>query len=242
MNKFPQTILSDPDCPFCISFPLGLQCMITGMEGIYIISNFVADMILIYRFCIVWGMNRRILVGTGIISVVNNVAAMVAWILDIVAATNSHMPFSGPFNLYEKNIFRLINFVFNLIVTGLIAGRIWYLRHRAAKILNAKIMLKYKSAIIILLESGLIYSVVIAIGTFPFSSFSSYDLYPALLSQTAGIAPTMIIVRSGLGITTDSVDSTLASMQIKSKQDPHANTAQLFQDPDFQRDSETDVV
>ena len=50
----------------------------------------------------------------------NIVAAMIAWILDIVAATNSHIPFSGPFNLYEKNIFRLINFVFNLIVTGLI--------------------------------------------------------------------------------------------------------------------------
>ncbi|KAJ7656219.1 hypothetical protein B0H17DRAFT_867608, partial [Mycena rosella] len=80
-------------------------------------------------------------------------------------------------------------------------GRIWWISRRIARLLGGNARKKYLDVSAILLESGLIYPAVliICIGVFlsPMTSTTS------VLICIAAIAPTLIIVRVGLGVSTD---------------------------------------
>ncbi|KAK7038783.1 hypothetical protein VNI00_010669 [Paramarasmius palmivorus] len=109
----------------------------------------------------------------------------------------------------------------NFVLTALTAGRIWWISHKARHILSQADNQQYRAIIAIILESGLIYPVLQilyiitlrildpgGIGNMP------VDLFPVVY-QTAGIAPTLIIVRAATGKAIESVNQEVSTLRFE---------------------------
>jgi len=98
----------------------------------------------------------------------------------------------------------------------LIAVRIWWLA-KQARVLGKRHVVKYRQAAAIIIESGAIYSACIMTLLILYcqNTNAQYIVYDSL-SQVMGIVPTMIIVRVGLGISTQDV-GTFAATTIASE-------------------------
>ncbi|KAF8154713.1 hypothetical protein B0H34DRAFT_717555 [Crassisporium funariophilum] len=163
---------------------------------IYITSNIIADSLVIYRCHAVWNNSKRVIVLPCLL---------------LLCGSASGYTFIGLSS--EEYRFRqlLVAFLFttvtlNMLVTVLMAGRIWWIARKARSILGPGLSSKYNTMIAIIVESGVIYSIYVVLDVvFP-------DLIlDAGLAQVVGIVPTLIIVQIGLGRDAHDVDTT-ASM------------------------------
>ncbi|THU76228.1 hypothetical protein K435DRAFT_902517 [Dendrothele bispora CBS 962.96] len=170
----------------------------TRLQANQILYSCVADLILIFRCYVVWDYKRTVLITVTVISIGNNVTAFVAWgftIRDDYVIHNDESVIAAWFPW----IFLIMNILVNLTLSLMIAGKIWQQRV-ATKILGAKLQRIYRSALLITLESGILYSVtILACGLLALFVLTPLYCYCILL-QMAAIAPTMITVRAGLGV------------------------------------------
>ncbi|EEB89087.1 hypothetical protein MPER_12862 [Moniliophthora perniciosa FA553] len=124
-------------------------------------------------------------------------------------------------------VFMGVNVLTNLVLTGLLAGRIWYIRHTNSKLLGRVYTKRYSALIAIILESGALYplfliaNIVLTFGDFPVKQrlriFHAAAIISNLLGLVAAIAPTLIVVRAGLGISieqTTVVSSSRSTMPV----------------------------
>ncbi|KAF9065737.1 hypothetical protein BDP27DRAFT_1331505 [Rhodocollybia butyracea] len=98
--------------------------------------------------------------------------------------------------------FALVTLVTNVLLTALIAGRIFWLMKMTNKYLDTNSRMnhqKIKQIPIIIIESGCLYPVTIIVATCFIVSISPLKLVP-IAAQTMGIAPTLIMVRVDLGL------------------------------------------
>ncbi|THU98644.1 hypothetical protein K435DRAFT_838055 [Dendrothele bispora CBS 962.96] len=190
---------------------------------IYIVSNCITDIVLMFRCYLVWASNKKLLVLLVIGSIGNNAFALFASIFfliksgpeDVIYKSASMSSMSKDVFDYPRIWFLYINSSVNLVISGLIAGRIWYINHKAQRILPSTISKRYKSVIFIVLESGSFYSISILLCALTTELISEPSLTPinnyAILNQVAGIASTMIIVKAGLeGVNTESAEETVS--------------------------------
>ncbi|KAK7037697.1 hypothetical protein VNI00_010923 [Paramarasmius palmivorus] len=114
----------------------------------------------------------------------------------------------------------------NLLLTLIIAGRIYFIKRKASSYVGKTVDKMYRTVIAIVIESGIMYplalivyaaSVLVVFSTSNRTSdrvdkaqqdsqFLMLIMQP-VLNQVIGIAPTLIIVRMGLGISVESADS-----------------------------------
>ncbi|KAI3619857.1 hypothetical protein WG66_002763 [Moniliophthora roreri] len=91
--------------------------------------------------------------------------------------------------------------VLNVMVTTLIAGRIWWVGRQVAGILGAEHNRTYSKPLAIVVESGAISSVTILVTTILYAEkLNVAHLLFDTFAQVAGMVPTLIIVRVGLGV------------------------------------------
>jgi len=107
----------------------------------------------------------------------------------------------------------LIAFLFttvalNMLVTVLMAGRIWWIARKARAILGPGLSSKYTTMIAIIVESGVIYSIY-----FILDVVLQDLILDAGLAQIVGIVPTLIIVQIGLGRVAHDVDTTTSMVR-----------------------------
>jgi len=81
----------------------------------------------------------------------------------------------------------------NMLVTSMIAGRIWWIARKTQAILGPKLTKKYRTAIAIFIESGLVYSVYVILDV-----VFHCLLLDAGLVQIVGLVPTLMIVQIGM--------------------------------------------
>ncbi|THU80441.1 hypothetical protein K435DRAFT_809878 [Dendrothele bispora CBS 962.96] len=177
----------------------------------------VADLILILRCYIVWEYQKRVLIITAIISITNNAEAFVAWGLSIrsnstgiLDSANTIQPVVQEYPVVPVYplIFLFINLSVNLVLSLMIAWRVWKTQRVAKKILGTELRRTYS------LESGILYFVAILVCEvlqWTSRSPSIGSLLWCILLQVAAIAPTMITVRAGLGVNRDNVHATVLS-------------------------------
>ncbi|KIK57254.1 hypothetical protein GYMLUDRAFT_75753 [Collybiopsis luxurians FD-317 M1] len=177
----------------------------------YSLANIVADIILISRLYIVWGCRKRVVVVPVIIVILNNILA----ILDATIRLKVVLVVDGPENetmstsdiFWTENAtvmtlsFMIVNLVVNTLVTGLIAGRIWWISRK----INASYgrngsQRKYRRVIAIILESGVLYPVSILIALLIGQLVVPSPNLFAILAEIVAIAPTLIIVRVAMGV------------------------------------------
>ncbi|KAJ7034032.1 hypothetical protein C8F04DRAFT_600684 [Mycena alexandri] len=157
---------------------LDLATIQTAGAIVYVTNNLIADGLLIYRCYVIW--------NTPWITVVPLMLLVTTMILG--------------YSIQLRSFF-ILSLSMNLFVPTLVAGRLWWIIRRIRGPGGVATRRKSRNAMIIILESGLIYSLLVSIhmGFFHFDDPRDEIIYAAL-SQVVGIVPTLIIVRVGLGV------------------------------------------
>jgi len=151
---------------------------------VYVTNNLIADALLIYRCYVIWN------------TVWITVAPLILLIATMILGYSIQLP-----------LFFILSLTINLFVPTLVAARLWWVIRRLRGPLGQVTRRKGRNAMIIILESGLIYSAFVSLhmGFFHFQNPNDEIVYAAL-GQVVGIVPTLIIVRVGLGVSQNGSD------------------------------------
>ncbi|KAJ8088170.1 hypothetical protein PM082_013721 [Marasmius tenuissimus] len=166
---------------------------------ILILANAVADSILIHRCYVTWGSRRHVAVPLAILSCAITVVTTIGTAMFIgfgntSIKTNQALASEGDAIVATSLV---IGVSFNLALTLLTAGRIWWIartlkpsKTRAVRTINK-----------IILESGMIYPLIMILHLSMVNSrnLALFNTFP-LVILSAGIAPTLIIVLTCLTI------------------------------------------
>ncbi|THU78869.1 hypothetical protein K435DRAFT_876162 [Dendrothele bispora CBS 962.96] len=133
---------------------------------------------------------------------------------------NSLPTLGGNYLTFENDaiiLYLAVTLFTNLVITFMIAGRIWWIGHQISKFLPSRKFNLARQTMAICLESGIMYPLVIFAALVLTSQPVKRDTWPTelvmfgILIQAMGIAPTFIIVRVALGISIESVQDTIAN-------------------------------
>ncbi|KAI3621025.1 hypothetical protein WG66_013373 [Moniliophthora roreri] len=182
-------------------------------EALYVTNSMVADFLVIYRLYVVWGYNRKITVGPILLLLGSSISGYIT-VWEISRAANGSI-FEKQVSVWATALFSL-SMATNIIVTSLIAGRIWYIGLRTSKNLGRQHGVKYSRAFVVIVESGALYSASLFILLILYSTnnHAQLILYNCT-SQIVGIAPTLIIVRVGLGLSSQDNLATIATSRLR---------------------------
>ncbi|KAJ7615937.1 hypothetical protein FB45DRAFT_1064125 [Roridomyces roridus] len=167
-----------------------------------LINCVMADSLFVYRCYLVWGRPRKSswyfqcyfssqrLVSTGCITTYDE---------DYIDAP------PAPFTIDPRIVFVLTLFT-NFSLMSLTAGRIWWVTRQQRAVLGPEFMPPYNAAMAIILESGVVYCAGLNLQVVALTIQNSQAI-PVYLTQGAAtqlvsIAPTLIVVRVGMGHTT----------------------------------------
>ncbi|KIK57253.1 hypothetical protein GYMLUDRAFT_263303 [Collybiopsis luxurians FD-317 M1] len=178
----------------------------------YSLTNTVADTILLLRLYTVWGRQKRIVVVPVIVVILNNILAILVNVIRLRQSVKdkknqsiSKLDDSSTATIMTIT-FMIVTLSVNALVTGLIAGRIWWISRKINASYGHKgTQQKYRRAIAIILESGMLYPVLILITVIIGVIIPESPTLSAILAEVVAIAPTLIIVRVAKGITVSDV-------------------------------------
>ncbi|KAJ6483286.1 hypothetical protein C8R45DRAFT_1099562 [Mycena sanguinolenta] len=173
------------------------------MGAVYVTSNLIADSIFIYRCYCIWGFRKRIIAMPIVLLVASGCLGYASVIACGLEGISEFFSNTGIFVMAV--VFSVLT---NIVLMALTAGRIWWISRGARMIMGHAVVKQYRAVIAMILESGVLYvtpGIIFLILTGVQSS-SSRVLF-AMLAQIVGIAPTIILVRVGMGNSVDSVDS-----------------------------------
>jgi len=159
---------------------LGLEIPKLEIAGaiVYVTNNIIADALLIYRCYVIWS------------TIWITVVPLILLVATMILGYSIQLP-----------MFFILSLSMNLFVPALVAGRLWWVVRRIRGPSGAATRRKGRNAMVIILESGLIYSVFVSFHMGFFHSQNPVDtVVYAALSQVVGMVPTLIIVRVGLGV------------------------------------------
>ncbi|KAJ7463296.1 hypothetical protein FB451DRAFT_1266081 [Mycena latifolia] len=168
----------------------------TVEDFLLVTNNAVTDSLFIYRCFMVWGRNFRVVV-------VPICMVLTTTVLGYISAYQDDYSISGRYIDYRAAF--IMSVLTNVVLMALTAGRIWWIRRDARVLLESPTVHKYNTVIAIILESGSIYCLCVTIYVI-FVSLRDIGSFVPLISilrgampQIMNIAPTLIIVRVGLG-------------------------------------------
>ncbi|KAL0579591.1 hypothetical protein V5O48_002429 [Marasmius crinis-equi] len=166
--------------------------------AIFSTNSLVVDALLIYRLYVVWGHNVKLIIGP-----------IMIWIGSAACEYRTVWGFSDISvgqDTYAEQVYSwaIISFGSSGIELGscfIVAGRIWWLRRKMSRTLGVRHGLKYSRAMAVFLESAAMYVVCLLIIVLMYATKSNgvYIVFDST-AQIMGIAPTLIIVRVGLGL------------------------------------------
>ncbi|KAL1660367.1 hypothetical protein EV715DRAFT_245309 [Schizophyllum commune] len=172
---------------------------------IHTVNSILGDSIVVWRCWHVWGRNWKVCVFPAMLILGSAISGFgQAYIF--ANAKTIHSAFNDTLEKWNGSVF-ILSLVTNVIVTTLIAARIWFLaRETGGHILSTKF--RYTKVLVIVIESAMIYSaaLIIEITLYFIGSNAFYIVYDPI-AQLTGIVPTMIIVMSTLGLTAEDMDS-----------------------------------
>ncbi|KAK7054321.1 hypothetical protein VNI00_003514 [Paramarasmius palmivorus] len=196
-----------------------------------VVLNVAAEWMLIHRCYLIWGSSKVVAVPLIVASVFVNACGLSSSILLSVgiSALVTLTPNAPTLLVLASDVnfaYQVTSAVNNLIITLLtangtshVAGRIWWI-HREVRRQGVHISNKVQSISRVILESGMIYPVtiiasLILANIIPPETYA-FDPLP-LVSLSAGIAPTLIMVRAKLGKNIESLQDVSTDIQFVSR-------------------------
>ncbi|KAJ8078271.1 hypothetical protein PM082_000477 [Marasmius tenuissimus] len=227
------------DANFNKSLPEGaegrLQLLASNLQGalqiMTVSSNVITDIILLWRCYLVWGRRYWVIILPSLLCLANNVVGILTltpWSLGHGLAFDFGLSTIPQGQLHTKTTDHdrfIISFAFgsfctNIILTGLIAGRIFHIGHRVAKLgvqrvdpscIKPSFTRRWNRGCYTPLISSLVLQTFLKM---------SYNF----LIMIMGIASTLIIVRSALGITIQDEETFKATVMRQSWDVTHEET------------------
>ncbi|KAF5350806.1 hypothetical protein D9758_010397 [Tetrapyrgos nigripes] len=165
-----------------------------------ILSSMFADTLWMYRCLVVWNHRIKIMILPILASVSIYLYLL---IMACIAASREHIHNSATKEIYfEVAASYLIIACLNLLICGMIAGRIAWILHLPGPKVQSSTRKYYSKVIAIVLESGLLYPIVLltnaGIMLRHMPLFVGIGSGVGMLIQFAGIVPALIIVRINL--------------------------------------------
>jgi len=176
-------------------------------DVLLVTNNLVSDGLLIYRCYLIWGRNKYIAIGAGLM-------LLLTTILSYISAVEGDYPSAaGP--AIDLRIGFLLSVLTNMVIVGLTVGRILHTRRKARTILQRDVARRYNTAAAMVLESGAIVCawVIAYVVVRSMSPPTVWRIFRGGLAQMLNIVPTMIVVRVGLGHDIQRNDSTWKSKE-----------------------------
>ncbi|KAF5374215.1 hypothetical protein D9758_004668 [Tetrapyrgos nigripes] len=193
-------------------------------SAIYVAQTLVGDSVVLYRCYLVW--NRNILVVLfPLMLLFGSTASGIGILYSFAKVVPQAEIFVDELQQWIVSFFSL-TLATNLICTGLVAYRIWYINHLAYVFsLNARSL---QPIMLLVIESGMAYSLTLTalLILYKAESWFQYVLLDAI-SPIVGLVFSMIIVRIGLGITAPSGETRAVkdSVLVFRQADPHGQSA-----------------
>jgi len=179
------------------------------MEDMFLVTNdIVTDGVLIYRCYLIWGQNYYVIIAP-------SVMLLLTTILSYLSAVQGDYPQPGGPTV-DLRIGFLLGVLTNILLVGLIAGRILFTRKNARRLgIQPDVVRRYNNATAMILESG----AIICVWVVTYVVLRSLNVPPTVwrafrggLPQLLNIVPTLIIVRVGLGHAIDAKTSMRSGM------------------------------
>ncbi|KIK65226.1 hypothetical protein GYMLUDRAFT_39588 [Collybiopsis luxurians FD-317 M1] len=224
-----------------VSAEVAFDGLSTASLIVYILANACADIILLFRLYHIWESRLVVVIPPAFLSVVNTVLGIASITRDEIPSTTklnmdgsrTLSAFLGMPKIGEALLISclVVNLFTNVLLTCMIGGRIWWIRQKVTRTMGNDVLFqRYNSALAIFLESGMIYPVVILISLIVVLAVPLViNIFPILI-QVVSIAPTLILVRSGLGTSTEN-----SSSMTSKDQDPVSSTMTMVTDSSEQR-------
>ncbi|KAG5725176.1 hypothetical protein E4T56_gene10190 [Termitomyces sp. T112] len=144
-----------------------------------ITNNTVANLLTLYRCCHIWHMKKSIVAGTCIFLILTTICGYTTISLAQYVWVSV-----------------LINMIFNVVTTGLTAGRLWWLIRVSRAMLGETLITRYKNAAYFVLESGILYTMYILFALASQRLTYVNVLLDTGLVQVFGMIPTWMTVHS----------------------------------------------
>ncbi|KAG7093243.1 hypothetical protein E1B28_006929 [Marasmius oreades] len=175
-------------------------------QALHTTNIIIADSLLIYRLYIIWERAYWIVVLPILLLIGSSASSYTAtYILACMPPGQSAFDTSVPDFCMMGYAF---SFATNIIVTSLIAGRIWWNARQVSNLLGISHgpLRFYIRAITLIVESGAIFSasVLILVVCYSLNLDAQTVFISDSIAQITGIAPTLIIVRAGMGYSVNS--------------------------------------
>ncbi|KAH8116698.1 hypothetical protein DFH11DRAFT_1823245 [Phellopilus nigrolimitatus] len=174
----------------------------------YCMQTLVGDGFMLYRLYLIWSGDRRIY-GPILICFIASIGVGIG-ALQAFARVSSTVPvFVNELHDWIVSFFSLTLFT-NFSCTSLIAARIFWIHRKVQGVVSGTSVFP---AMIIIIESGAIYSVclIILLSLYLSGSFAQYIVLDGV-TQVIGVVFSLIIVRVGLGLSTDPTTYTSDAM------------------------------
>ncbi|KAJ7624372.1 hypothetical protein FB45DRAFT_82248 [Roridomyces roridus] len=163
-----------------------------------LINCVMADGLFVYRCYLVWGRPRKVVLVLPVLLLLATIATG-----SITAYDEDYMDAPpAPFTIDPRIVFVLTLFT-NFTLMILTAGRIWWVTRQQRAVLGPELMPPYNAAMAIILESGVIYcaGLILQVVALTIQNWQAIPVYltQGVATQLVNIAPTLIVVRVGMG-------------------------------------------
>ncbi|KAJ7227970.1 hypothetical protein B0H12DRAFT_234324 [Mycena haematopus] len=191
------------------------QSLALGQDIILAVNNLVTDLLFLHRCYVIWGSRKRILVLPVIMILATVVGGCVTGlgyyrVVTLEIPINPRLPF-------------IMGGITNISMMCLTAGRIWYIRQELRAVDGLKpLRQQYDVVVAMILESGILYCFCVIIYVISISINKS-SLFGTIFNGVAwglvqvgvNIVPTLILVRVGMGRSTE--NTTRPSLRVESQ-------------------------
>ncbi|EJD45507.1 hypothetical protein AURDEDRAFT_137206 [Auricularia subglabra TFB-10046 SS5] len=179
-------------------------------SSVFIITNFLADGLMLYRCWIVWGRSRVVIAVPFLTFLGSSALSCVA----VYQVTTPGQRLFSSITLQFMLPYFSMSMGLNILVTLLISARLLLARHRIRSVLGAEHTKVYISITAMLVESAALYSLFscIFIATYSIND-ALFNVFLPLHSQIMCISPLLILLRVAKGQAfTESIDTSGATI------------------------------
>ncbi|KAI0713462.1 hypothetical protein C8Q76DRAFT_675570 [Earliella scabrosa] len=171
---------------------------------IHTVNTILGDGIVVWRCWHVWGRSWKVCIAPVLLIAASAVCGF-GQAHTFATATTTKSAFASTLARWNGSLFAL-SFVTNVVVTTLIAARLWFILQNMEGNALAGAPFRYFKIFMLIIESAMIYSAAILIEIILyFSGHHAFYIVYDPIAQLTGIVPTVIIIISTLGLTVEDV-------------------------------------
>ncbi|KIK54235.1 hypothetical protein GYMLUDRAFT_249693 [Collybiopsis luxurians FD-317 M1] len=189
----------------------------------YCIQTLLGDGFVLYRLYLVWNGDKRVVLPL-LVCFVASFGVGIGTLQAFARASPEAPVFITELQQWVVSFFSL-TLATNFLCTSLIAARIWWTHRRMTGTDMAVFGRSTMPAAVVIIESGAIYSacLIILLSLYLSGSFAQYIALDAVI-QVIGIVFSLIIVRVGLGLSSETIAQTRSVTTFAAAKGPEGNS------------------